>query len=109
MQNALVSTRITRDWLTKAVNQSEICPWGGRVRIGAVGRGVSAAITFELQGQRQLAGARPHTRVVRIARMDVTGAASNAGRGEQAKTDLEPVLIPALLLIALRTRTFTHH
>ena len=26
VQNALVSTRVTRDWLTKAVNQSEICP-----------------------------------------------------------------------------------
>ena len=26
MQNVLVSTRVTRDWLTEAINQSEICP-----------------------------------------------------------------------------------
>ena len=26
VQHVLVSTRVTRDWLTKAVNHSEICP-----------------------------------------------------------------------------------
>ena len=38
VQNALVSTRVTRDWLTKEVNQSEICPnrvlHGRRIRRG---------------------------------------------------------------------------
>ena len=31
VQHALVSTRVTRDWLTKAVNQSEICPSRSRL------------------------------------------------------------------------------